>query len=91
LANALLLHRYNPKKGLLTLTSDKYPHREENRRELLDMLHALVGEGERAFPQPDPAIRVQQEERRAAREAAQWRGVPVPEYDPLAARRQVGH
>lgn len=86
-----LLFRYNPKKGLLTLTSEKYPGREENRRDLLDTLHALVDEGERAFPQTDDKIRALQEERRAAREAAQWRGVPVPNYNPINARRQVSH
>ena len=36
------VRRYNPKKGELTLVCEKYPDREENRRDILDTLHALV-------------------------------------------------
>ncbi len=80
--------RYNPKKGLLTLVSEKYPDREENRRDILDTLHALVAEGERAFPQTDADIQKVQEERRAARERMS-RGLPVPDYNPLSPSRRV--
>lgn len=38
----LELRRYNPNKGELTLVCEKYPDREENRRDILDTLHALV-------------------------------------------------
>ena len=34
--------RYNAARGLLTLTCEKHPHREANRRDILDTLHALV-------------------------------------------------
>lgn len=44
--------RYNPNKGLLRLTSDRYPHREANRAQILKMLNALVEEGHRKFPPP---------------------------------------
>jgi hypothetical protein len=80
--------RYNPNKGELTLVSEKYPDREENRRDILDTLHALVAEGERAFPQTDSAILKLQEERRVAREN-QDRGLPAPEYNPLRPMRRV--
>lgn len=69
--------------------SEKYPDREENRRDILDTLHALVAEGERAHPQTDPAVRQLQEERRAARERAQSTGLPVPEFNPLKNPRKV--
>ncbi len=71
--------RYNPQKGLLTLVSEKYPDREENRRDILDTIHSLVAEGERAFPQTDPAIRARIEERQAAMER-QDRGLPPPDF-----------
>ncbi len=73
--------RYSPKKGEITLTSEKYPDREQNRRDLLDMVHALIAEGERKHPQTDPAIVQQQRERKAARESLPR--MPVPEYNPL--------
>ena len=47
---SLLSDRYNPNKGLLTLTSEAQETREENRVELLQILRALVEEGRRAFP-----------------------------------------
>jgi hypothetical protein len=74
---------------VLTLTSDKYPHREDNRRDILDTLHKLIDEGERAFPQPDPQIRQLQQRRRQAREDVILRGTPPPDYDPLSTRRRV--
>ena len=42
--------RYNPNKGVLTLTSEKYHDREENRLHIVEMLHGLVAEGQRAYP-----------------------------------------
>ncbi|CAL8470756.1 g10298 [Coccomyxa elongata] len=78
--------RYNPQKGLLTLVSEKYPDREENRRDILDTIHSLVAEGERAFPQTDPAIRARIEERQAAMER-QDRGLPPPDF---SLRKRVG-
>lgn len=42
--------RYNPDKGLLTLTSEKYGEREENRLTIVEMLSELVKEGQRAYP-----------------------------------------
>jgi len=42
--------RYNPNKGLLTLTSEKYREREENRLHVVEMLTGLVKEGQRAYP-----------------------------------------
>jgi hypothetical protein len=43
-------YRYNPDKGLLTLTSEKYGEREENRLTIVEMLSELVKEGQRAYP-----------------------------------------
>jgi Mitochondrial ribosomal subunit protein len=42
--------RYDPGTGRLTLTSDGYANREDNRREVLRALDALVAEGHRAYP-----------------------------------------
>ncbi len=42
--------RYNPNKGLLKLTSEKTSDREENRLHIVEMLSALVEEGQRAYP-----------------------------------------
>ena len=47
---SLLFYRYNPNKGLITLTSEVRETREENRVELLQTLRALVEEGRKAFP-----------------------------------------
>ncbi len=47
---SLLSYRYNPNKGLITLTSEAQETREENRVELLQTLRALVEEGRKAFP-----------------------------------------
>ena len=74
-------YRYNPQRGEITLTSEKFPEREQNRRELLDTVHALIAEGERKHPQTNPAIVQQQQERKAARESLP--PVPPPEYNPL--------
>ena len=78
--------RYNPKKGEVTLTCEKFPDREENRRDILDTIHALIAEGERKHPQTQLAIIAQQQERKAARE-----NVPpmtVPEYNPLKGKQR---
>ena len=45
-----LWHRYCPNTGLLTLTSEKYRDREENRLHIVDMLNDLVNEGQKMFP-----------------------------------------
>ena len=45
--------RYDANKGLLTLVSEKYSMREENRRHIMEMLAQLVSEGHQAFPVPD--------------------------------------
>ena len=45
--------RYNPNKGLLTLTSERYLQREENRLHITQMLKDLVQEGQRAYPCED--------------------------------------
>ena len=45
--------RYNPSKGLLTLTSERYLQREENRLHITQMLKDLVQEGQRAYPSED--------------------------------------
>lgn len=42
--------RYDPGTGRLTLTSASYANREDNRREILQILDALVAEGHRAYP-----------------------------------------
>ena len=42
--------RYNPNKGLLQLSSDRYPHREANRAHIRQVLDALVAEGHAKFP-----------------------------------------
>jgi hypothetical protein len=44
--------RYTPKKGLLRLTSDRYRDREDNRRNIVDIIRALVEEGHARFPNP---------------------------------------
>lgn len=93
LTNAALQHialvcgpRYNPEKGRLTLVSEKYPDREENRREILDIIHALVAEGERAFPQTDPAIKARMEERQSIMQG-QDLGLPPPDF---SVRKRAG-
>lgn len=48
--------RYNANKGLLTLVSEKYSMREENRRHIMEMLAQLVSEGHQAFPVPSAHI-----------------------------------
>ena len=45
--------RYDPRKGLLTLTSEKYPDRTENQFHIMDILKDVVAEGKRAFPLED--------------------------------------
>ena len=42
--------RYNPNKGELTLTSEKFPDREENRKDIVRILKALCEQGHSAFP-----------------------------------------
>jgi hypothetical protein len=51
--NGLHSCRYNPNKGLLTLTSERYQQREENRLHITQMLRDLVQEGQRAYPCED--------------------------------------
>ncbi len=47
--------RYNPNTGELTLISERYPEREENRVDIMETLHALIAEGERVHPS-EPAV-----------------------------------
>lgn len=47
--------RYDPRKGILTLTSEKYSDREENRLHIVEMVHKLVDEGHRAHPAVEAA------------------------------------
>ena len=42
--------RYDPETGLLTLASQKYPKREDNRREVMRIVNELVKEGRKKFP-----------------------------------------
>ncbi|GMH40662.1 hypothetical protein BSKO_08566 [Bryopsis sp. KO-2023] len=42
--------RYNPSNGMLTLSVEKYPLREDNRRECMRIVEALVLEGMRKSP-----------------------------------------
>ena len=79
-------HRYSPEKGEVTLTCEKYPDREENRRDVLDTIHALIAEGERKHPQTHPAIIKQQQERKEARENLP--PMTVPEYNPLKRKQE---
>lgn len=44
------MFRYNPNKGILTLTSEKYRDREANRLHIAEMLNELVKEGQSMFP-----------------------------------------
>eukprot|EP00873_Tetraselmis_striata_P009137 jgi/Tetstr1/429401/TSEL_019312.t1 len=44
--------RYTPKTGVLRLTSDRYREREDNRRDIVDTIRALVKEGHARFPNP---------------------------------------
>ena len=46
--------RYDQTTGKLTLVSERYDVREENRRHIVEMLAALVSEGHKAFPVTDP-------------------------------------
>lgn len=78
--------RYNPSKGELTLTCEKFPDRDQNQRELLDTIHALIAEGEQVHPQTDPAIIQQQKERKAGRENLP--PMPIPEWNPLKKQQQ---
>lgn len=78
--------RYNPSKGELTLTCEKFPDRDQNQRELLDTIHALIAEGEQVHPQTDPAIIQQQKERKAGRENLP--PTPIPEWNPLKKQQQ---
>lgn len=52
--------RYNPRKGEVLLTSEKYSLREDNRRHCMEMLVALVEEGQRAYPLPNGQQQQQQ-------------------------------
>jgi len=45
--------RYNQNTGVLRLTSDVFASREDNRINIVDMLQALVLEGDRVHPNPD--------------------------------------
>ena len=42
--------RYNPNTGELTLVSEKYQYREDNRRHAMEMMTSLIDEGRRKFP-----------------------------------------
>ena len=42
--------RYDPETGLMTLASQKYPKREDNRREVMRIVNELVKEGRTKFP-----------------------------------------
>lgn len=44
--------RYNPKTGLLRISSEVYPKREENRIHIMDLINNLVEEGDRVHPAP---------------------------------------
>lgn len=44
--------RYNPKTGLLRISSEVYPKREENRIHIMDLINNLVAEGDRVHPAP---------------------------------------
>ena len=48
-----LFCRYDKSTGKLTLVSEKYNVREENRRHIVEMLAQLVSEGHQAFPNAD--------------------------------------
>ena len=50
-----VFYRYNAQKGLLTLVSEKYDMREENRRHIMRMLTQLVEEGHKAYPSESAA------------------------------------
>jgi len=43
-------NRYNPNKGELTLVSEKYAHREDNRRHIMETMASLIEEGHSKFP-----------------------------------------
>eukprot|EP00803_Ostreobium_quekettii_P000070 evm.model.scf_521.2 EVM.evm.TU.scf_521.2 scf_521:9475-13474(+) len=43
-------NRYNPNKGELTLVSEKYAHREDNRRHIMETVASLIEEGHSKFP-----------------------------------------
>lgn len=45
-----LMNRYVPTSGLLTLSVEKYPHREDNRRECMRIIEQLVMEGMKKSP-----------------------------------------
>jgi hypothetical protein len=42
--------RYNPETGMLSLSCDRFPTREENRRWCLEVLHRLLQEGQARHP-----------------------------------------
>ena len=48
--------RYNPNNGKLTLVSEKYEMREDNRRHIMEMITGLVSEGRQAFPAEDAEL-----------------------------------
>lgn len=59
--------RYDAKTGLLTLVSEKYNMREENRRHIMETLVQLVSEGHKAFPIPGAPMPAEQgQEQQAA-------------------------
>ncbi|KAJ7535158.1 hypothetical protein O6H91_12G021200 [Diphasiastrum complanatum] len=45
---ALVGKRYNPRKDELTIVSERYSHREENRKDVLRTLYALIEEANKA-------------------------------------------
>ncbi len=51
----LLLGRYNPRNGQLTLVCERYTERDENRAHILEQLYALVEEGHRVHPMKQQA------------------------------------
>lgn len=63
--------RYNPDNGELTLISERYPEREENRMHIMDMLNALIAEGERVHPSDKAAEDGQTQQQQAAHAGAE--------------------
>ncbi|EFN59453.1 expressed protein [Chlorella variabilis] len=53
--------RYDPNRGELKLTSDRYPHREANRAHILRIIKELVKEGHRKHPKQQQQQQQQQQ------------------------------
>lgn len=66
-----LMHRYDPKTGILRLVSERYINREDNRRHIIEQISSLADEGRRLFPNPREEADIRSYRERCRQEAEQ--------------------